>query len=304
MSLSKYRAFIQVVETGSLTKAAKQLGYSQPGVSHMMDSLEDEMGFPLLIRNKDRIVPTENGKKILYYCYQIIKNEDYLQETVSSIHGVLEGDIKLGAYNSMLSGFVAQAIRNFSNVYSNITFHVYEVEHGAFQDMLSRGAIDLAFMSEHVPKGFTFLPLFRDRSIVIMRNDHPFAARETLTPAMLNGCDFIMPVPTFADTVQVIMEKAPFSPRVKYQAASDVATISMVANGLGIAVISSLQVSQLPPSVVTKEFAVPYGRNMGIAVRSLKHASPAIKEFVRISRQTAMQIQDTGSFSPQERQEP
>ena len=78
MSLTKYRAFIKVVELGSLTKAAKQLGYSQPGISHMIDSLEAEMGFPLLIRNKDSIVPTESGKKILYYCHQIIKNEDSL----------------------------------------------------------------------------------------------------------------------------------------------------------------------------------------------------------------------------------
>lgn len=47
MSISKYRAFIKVAESGSLTKAAKQLGYSQPGISHMVDSLETEMGFPL-----------------------------------------------------------------------------------------------------------------------------------------------------------------------------------------------------------------------------------------------------------------
>ena len=296
MSISKYRAFIQVVETGSLTKAAKQLGYSQPGVSHMMDSLEDEMGFPLLIRNKDRIIPTENGKKVLYYCYQIIKNEDYLRETISSIHGVLEGDIKLGALNSMLSGFVAQAICNFSQVYSNISFHLYEVEHGAFQEMLSRGAIDLAFMSEQVPKGFAFLPLFRDRSVVIMRNDHPFAARELLSPTMLNGCDFIMPMPGFDDTIQAIMGKSPFSPHVKYHSASDVAAISMVANGMGISVISSLQVGLLPPSVIARELDGSFGRNLGIAVRSLKHASPAIKEFIRIARETAAQSSKTCSI--------
>ncbi len=64
------------------------------------------MGFPLLIRNKDKIVPTENGKKVLYYCYQIIKNETYLQETVSAINGLLEGTISMGAYNSLMVGFL------------------------------------------------------------------------------------------------------------------------------------------------------------------------------------------------------
>ena len=116
-----------VEELGSLRSSARRMGMSYNKAWHVVRECEGNLGFPLLIRNKDRIVPTENGKKILYYCYQIIKNEDYLQETVSSIHGVLEGDINLGAYNSMLSGFVAQAIRNFSNgcsfPFSIYTYH-------------------------------------------------------------------------------------------------------------------------------------------------------------------------------------
>lgn len=290
MSISKYRAFIQVVETGSLTRAAKNLGYSQPGVSHMMDSLENEMGFPLLIRSKDRIVPTENGKKVLYYCYQIIKNENYLQETVSSIHGVLEGDIRLGAYCSLMSDFVPRAVRSFTGVYSNIRFYLQEVDHGGFQDMLPKGALDLAFMSEFVPKGFHFIPLFHDKAVVIMRADHPFASYEVLAPNMLNGCDFIMPMSGFDDIVNCVQQKAPFSPSARFYSASDTCAIGMVANGMGVTIISSLQVRQLPPGLVAREFEGDYGRNLGIAVKSLKHSSPAIREFIRISRETAAQF--------------
>lgn len=290
MSISKYRAFIQVVETGSLTKAAKQLGYSQPGVSHMMDSLESEMGFPLLIRSKDRILPTENGKRVLYYCYQIIKNENYLQETVSSIHGVLEGDIRLGAYCSLMSEFVPRAVRNFTSVYSNIRFYLQEVDHGGFQDLLTKGAVDLAFMSEFVPKGFHFIPLFHDKATVIMRQDHPFASYETLTPSMLNGCDFIMPMVGFDDIITSVQQKSPFSPNVRFYPASDTCAIAMVSNGLGLTIVSSLQVKLLPPGLVAREFEGSYGRNLGIAIKSLKHTSPAIREFVRISKETSAQM--------------
>ena len=62
----KYRAFIEVVETGSITKAAKKLGYSQPGISYMIDSLEKEIGFPLLIRGKYNVQLTKDGARILY----------------------------------------------------------------------------------------------------------------------------------------------------------------------------------------------------------------------------------------------
>ena len=50
MNIRKYEAFVKAVELGSLSKAAEQLGYTQSGISHMMQSLEDEVGFPLMVR--------------------------------------------------------------------------------------------------------------------------------------------------------------------------------------------------------------------------------------------------------------
>ncbi len=296
MSISKYRAFIQVVESGNLTKAAAQLGYSQPGISHMIDSLEADFGFPLLIRNKDRIIPTEDGKQILGYCYQIVNREEALREAVSGINGIMEGDIRLGSYCSLMADYVPRTVRRFSDAYSNIHFHLYEVEAGAFEDMFSRGQIDIAFMSEFVPKGYTFIPLFRDKAKVIMREDHPLASSKGLIPAMLSGCDFIMPVPGFDDIISSIQHESPFTPNVKYWPASDICAISLVANGLGISVISSLQVSQLPSGVIARDLDRNYGRQLGICVRSLKHTSPAVKEFIRISRETAEQMKAGGTM--------
>lgn len=290
MSISKYRAFIQVVEAGSLTKAAVQLGYSQPGVSHMIDSLESEMGFPLLVRNKDRIVPTENGKKILGYCYQIIKKEEELQETVTSINGIMEGDIKLGALRSLMGGFIPRAVSAFSSAYSRIHFHLYELEQGAFDEKLVNGVIDIGFMGEEVPKGYTFIPLLKDRARVIMREDHPLASYEKLSTSLLNGCDFIMPMPGFDDVIASIQQESPFNPNVKYYPASDTCAIAMVANNLGISVISSLQEGQLPQHVISRELDGDYGRNLGICIKSAKHASPAVKEFVRIARKAAAEM--------------
>lgn len=191
-------------------------------------------------------MPTENGKKVLYYCYQIIKNETYLQETVSAINGLLEGTISMGAYNSLMVGFLPHAVRNFSNVYPNIELHLREVACGEFHELLPRGELDLGFMVDSIPKGFSFIPLLRDSACVIMRRDHPFAPYEAISPTLLNGCNFIMPVPGYDDVVNTVLQKSPFFPKIKYYTASDVAAISMVANDLGISVISSLQVGLLP----------------------------------------------------------
>ena len=98
----KYRAFIKSIEMNSISKAAEALGYSQPGISHMIESLEKEYGFPLLVRTRDSITPTENGKELLYYCRQIVQNEDALQDTISSINGMLSGTLRIGSFNGLL----------------------------------------------------------------------------------------------------------------------------------------------------------------------------------------------------------
>ena len=291
MSIANYRAFIKVIEYGSLTKAANELGYSQPGISHMISALESEVGFPLVIRKKGNLLPTEDGKKILSYCYQIINDENSLRDTAAAIHGLTTGHINVGAYCSMLTGFVPQVVHNFSQIYANISFFLKEVEFSAFPELLAKGKIDLAFMNEKVPKGYHFIPLFHDAAYLVMRKDHPFAGYDKIAPASLNGCNFIMPQTGFDDVVNSVMNKAPFSPNIKCLVASDVGAIALVSKGLGITVMSSLQVSLLPEGLVGKPFTSSFGRNLGIAVKTLNHASPAIKEFVRIAKDTAKQME-------------
>ena len=52
MDIKKYELFVDVAETGSFTKSAERIGYTQSGVSHVLKSLESEIGFNLFIRSK------------------------------------------------------------------------------------------------------------------------------------------------------------------------------------------------------------------------------------------------------------
>ena len=50
MDIEKYKFFLKVVELGNLTKAAESMGYSQSGASHIIKTMENELGIRLLIR--------------------------------------------------------------------------------------------------------------------------------------------------------------------------------------------------------------------------------------------------------------
>lgn len=280
MSTTKYRAFLKVVELQSLTKAGKALGYSQPGISHMIDSLEDMVGFPLFIRRKDQVLLTTEGERVLPYFREIVKNEDALQQMSQSVSGLLSGTLRIGAFNSMLIQLLPKVIAEFSRTYSGIEIRIEEGNISSLRQALSRGDIDLAFMSNDPPKGFEFRHLFDDPIGVLMNVKHPFAERKKITIDMLNGCDFIMPQDGWHECIPIIQKKKAFTPNIRYHVGSESATIALVSEQLGLSTLAKLQIHHLPDNVVFREFEEAVARDMGMCTRSFSHMAPALKEFV------------------------
>ncbi len=62
METEKCRALLRSVERGSITAAAEEMGYTVSGISRMISSLEAEVGFPLLLRRRDGVMPTRRCK--------------------------------------------------------------------------------------------------------------------------------------------------------------------------------------------------------------------------------------------------
>ena len=280
----KYRAFIKVIELGSITKAAKTLGYSQPGISHMLDALEQEVGFPLLIRNKDRIVPTEDGKRILACANQIIKDEDNLRDVVQSITGLVVGNLNITALNSTLVSYVPNVTSAFLNAYSNIKIKLEERPFSEAQTALLNGNSDIAFISECKTKGIEFHKLFEDPICLLIPEGHPFTACDKIPVSALNGCDFIMPLPGWDDPIHMITQKYNITPNIKHYVASDTAGIALVSEKQGVYVVSKLQSKVIPSHIIVKEFQEDIHRNIGFAVRSMRNITPALNEFIKTAK--------------------
>ena len=73
MEAVKCEAFLAAAELGSLTATAELLGYTQSGVTRMIGTLEEELGFPLFLRSKKGVQLTENGKLMLPLLREVFK---------------------------------------------------------------------------------------------------------------------------------------------------------------------------------------------------------------------------------------
>lgn len=128
MELRELRYFLAVAREGSITSAADSLHITQPGLSKMIMSMEEELGKKLFIRENRKITLTEEGILLRKRAQEIIdlvdKTESEFQET-SEIDTELSGDIYIGSGETESMRLVAKAIKNLQKQYPRIRYHIF-----------------------------------------------------------------------------------------------------------------------------------------------------------------------------------
>lgn len=282
MSLIKYRALVTALHYKNLTKAAEQLGYTQPGISHMILSLEKEFGFPLLIRQKDGIEATENAKQLLPYLQEILESEDQLKEMINQINGIETGCVRIGAFFSVSIHWLPSIIQAFSEKYPNIELQLFEGDYGEITTWLKDGQIDCALMSAPVPDGFEFIPFLDDPILALLPQTHPLARHKIISPSELVQSPFIIPSSGSDEDIWRVLVPEGLTPNIKYRVKGDETIIAMVAKGLGVSLMPKLLLHHLPETLVTKPLTPHYFRTLGLTIRSKRQTAPATKKFIQI----------------------
>ena len=97
----KYQALLAALKHKSITKAANELGYTQPNVSQMISSLEQELNVPLLVRTKKGVLPTIEARQLLPLMQQIVYMEKSLLESACRLRGSEIGCLRVGTLLSV-----------------------------------------------------------------------------------------------------------------------------------------------------------------------------------------------------------
>lgn len=287
MSNIKYLAYLKTVEFHSLTKAANLLGYTQPGISHMITSLEQELGFPLLIRAKDGVYPTDEGQQLLYYMRQIVNNETMLKDLANQINGIETGSIRIGVFSSTSTQWVPGLLQKFTALHPNIRVQIIEGTTIELQNLFSENYLDLGLMSDPAPEGFEFIPLMQDPILAIIPQDHPLANEEYISPRELVKYPFIIPQEGADEDIWRVLDPEKLIPDIRYRIKGDATILAMVANGLGVSLFPKLAILLTNQKILTKPLTTGCTRTLGVVIRSSKYASPAVKEFLFLTRKMA-----------------
>ncbi len=280
MNMQKYLAFVKTVESGSFTKAAEQLNYTQSGISRMIADLEHEWGITLLERNKGGIKLTSDGVKILPYAQTLCADFDKMRIQVDELKGLQSGLIRIGTFSSVATHWLPNIIKAFQKDYPNMDYELLLGDYTEIEEWIHTGRVDCGFLRLPTHADFETIFLEQDRLMAIIPENHPLKDCDKFPIAALCEEPFMLLEKGAKAEISEIFERNNLKPNVKFTTWDDYAVMSMVESGLGIAILPELILKRVPYRILAKELDVPAYRNIGLAVRNGKTASLAVKRFL------------------------
>ncbi|WP_180955188.1 LysR family transcriptional regulator [Peribacillus deserti] len=280
MSIGKYEIFHKVVELGSLTKASAALNLSQSGVSHAISSLEKEMGFSLLSRNKAGIKLTVNGERMLLYIRDILYLNEKMRQEAGEINGLEIGTVRLGTFSSVSAVWLPGILKKFVEQYPHIKVEIMEGKQEELSQWVLQGAVDFSFLVLPCAENIEFLHLKRESFYAVVPNTHFLSKEGFIHFEAFKQERLILQNSTREKIVKLFKGKKLY-PDVAYHLEDEQAILSMVKNEMGVAILPEITLHSIPEGVkILPMEAGEESASLGIGSLTLKHLPPAAEKFI------------------------
>ncbi|SUV58164.1 LysR family transcriptional regulator [Bordetella parapertussis] len=244
MELRHLRYFVAVAEDLHFTRAAARLGIGQPPLSLQIQQLEREIGTPLLLRQPRGVALTEAGARFLQDARAVLHAAELAVETARRLGHGEQGDIAVGfTASAVFHPYLPSAIHAYRDRYPGVRIALSESNARALLAGLRSGEVDVAFVRPPyaLDDEFASERVLDEPMLVALPPDHPLCRKRTVPVAALAEQDFVLyPRPIGAGLYDAIMQacqRAGFTPRVIQEAPQMASIISLVAAGVGIAVV-------------------------------------------------------------------
>ncbi|MCA2318691.1 LysR family transcriptional regulator [Mycobacterium intracellulare] len=271
-TLSQLKTFIAVVDQGGFTAASRQLGLSQPAVSRTVATLEKELGLPLFMRRRDGLALTEAGAVALTHAREAVRQLTLMRTEVAGLAGDITGTLSLASLPTATATLIAPQLRTFARRHPAVTIRLLEGSKEEILDWLDQGAAEAGVVS--MPsKGLDAAVLGVQEMVAVVPADSRLASKDIVTYADLAKEPFVRGTGGCADVFMPIARRQGIEFDLAFEAREIGATLEIVRAGLGVSILPSAGLPELP-GVVVRPLSPLTERRLGIAV-SASASAPA-----------------------------
>lgn len=278
--MNAYEAFLKIVEVGTFTEAAKQLGYTQSAVSQIVQTLEQQLETQLVIRSRKGISLTPDGEQFLPYIQNISYAERELRKKKAEMEGLDTGLVKIGALSSVACNMLPQAIKHFKKLYPAVQFEIRQGEYTDIEQWIEEGSVDFGFVNEKATERLTKHFLSADPLLVVLSPKASLASMDTLTLEMVAKEPLIVIDEGDSNHALALFEAASLRANCQYVVEEDFAAMALIEQQLGVAIMPSLMVERCPYDITTRMLQPFAVRQLYVAYKDFDILPVATRTFI------------------------
>lgn len=285
MDIRQLQYFLEVANHVSFSKASKRLHLTQPTISKMVKSLEDELDVVLIDRSTRRMQLTDAGEIVQQHAQIIKKALEDLHIALEDLSQDKKGSIIFGLPPVVGVSFFPRLIAEFRSLYSQISIQLVEEGGKMMEQLLLDGSIDLGVAILPVDEQvFEVLPLIDRELKLVVNPEHRMAANEEVALSDLAEEPFIMFRQGFAlyDRVREACIREGFEPAIAFESSQWDFISELVAQRFGISFLPETICNRLDPRQVKviRMHRPKIEWKLALIWRRNKYLSHAMKEWI------------------------
>lgn len=292
MDSKKIRALFTIIENKSITAAAEKLGYTQPGLTNMMNSLETELGIDLLVRSKSGARLSLAGSELLPWLEAFVAADNELLLQAGRLAEKNRSSLRLGTYASVSKAWLPSILSSFrqSSGKQDGSISVADITVGDIKGLYTgvhENRLDCAIVSYQADliRDLVWVPLHSDELVAVLPREEN-SVSSVFPVGLFDGKEFLMPSLGFDMDILPALSAGGHVPKAvfRYTNLEDSAIVSMVAHGLGYSVLSDLVMQNITDDVRVLKLSPPAFRQIGIIFSADRAQDPLIEKFIACSR--------------------
>lgn len=278
MNVEKWRILLNAVDSGSMAAVAAQTNYTTSGVSRIITTLEEEIGFPLLVRHHRGVSPTNECRLLLPDVRAFLHAEEKLKQQVAQLNGLEIGSLAIGTAYSASYPLLTRQVVKFVERYPNIKVSILWGYNRELRRAVLERRIDLCLVCQGEEE-LDWIPLRKDRMMVLVDERHPMAGEKMFPIEALAGESYIDICSSQETDANQILARYGVEPNTKFTTSDRYAAHEMVRAGLGVTLVNETQI--LPEHKGIRAIPLSPPQTVEIGLGCLPQATLATRRFIR-----------------------
>lgn len=270
------KAFLAVADHGGFTAAGRLLGLSQPAVSRAVARLEDELGSPLLVRERDRVFLNAAGMRAARHAREAVRRLERMRAEVSDA-GQITGTLRIASLPFTTELLIAPQLRTFAQHHPCVEIRVLEGGEPEIRDWLDQGAAEVGVVSLPA-NGLSTAFLSAQNMVAVVPADHRLAALDAISYVDLAEEPFVRSSGGCAPIFMSVARQAGVEFDVAFEAREMAAVLEIVRAGLGVSILPAAAVSGPSSGIAVRQLIPRTIRNLAVAVSA--SAGPVARAFL------------------------